>query len=123
MPESYIVTTDLSCERIADQVITFVEGGGTYWCRDFILESSDHTPVEKPWYSDPKLYDQTFLIRVRPHDDKKVYQLTPNEIRKGLKVLGEKYPSRVAEILEENGDAETADLFIQCCVFGEVVYG
>ncbi|MCW2077908.1 UNVERIFIED_ORG: hypothetical protein M2193_000083 [Bradyrhizobium japonicum] len=33
------------------------------------------------------------------------------------------HPHRVAEIIEETGDAETADVFLQACVLGDIVYG
>lgn len=32
-------------------------------------------------------------------------------------------PDRYDEITEESGDAETADVFLQMIVFGEIVYG
>jgi len=37
--------------------------------------------------------------------------------------MAEKYPRHFHNFLEENDDAETGDVFIQCCLFGEIVYG
>jgi hypothetical protein len=44
-------------------------------------------------------------------------------IRRGIKILAEKYPKNFAAILGGNDDAGDADAFLQCCAFGEVVYG
>lgn len=31
--------------------------------------------------------------------------------------------SSFAEILDDNADANTGDVFLQCCLFGDVIYG
>jgi hypothetical protein len=33
------------------------------------------------------------------------------------------YPRHFADLVNENDDADTGDAFVQCCVFGEVIYG
>jgi hypothetical protein len=73
MPESYSVTTDLSCsERSPTRSSPSSRAAAPTGVATSFSRARITQPVEKPWYSDPKLYDQTFLIRVRPHDDKKV---------------------------------------------------
>jgi len=37
--------------------------------------------------------------------------------------MAEKYPRHFANFAQEAEDAETGDVFIQCCVLGEIVYG
>lgn len=37
--------------------------------------------------------------------------------------MQEKYPQHWADIINESDDANTADVFLQCVVFGEVIYG
>lgn len=51
---------------------------------------------------------------------------TPNEVippqmHEGLRIMAEKYPRHFANLISDH-DADTADIFIQCCVFGEIVY-
>lgn len=43
-------------------------------------------------------------------------------IRRGLKVLAEKYPHQFADMIKDSGDMHTGDLFVQCCLFGEEKY-
>jgi hypothetical protein len=44
-------------------------------------------------------------------------------VRRGLQVMAEKYPRHFSDIVSGDDDATTADVFVQCCVLGEVVYG
>lgn len=34
-----------------------------------------------------------------------------------------KYPRHWADVLAENDDATTGDVFLQCCLFGECIFG
>ena len=112
----------LTNEQVANQMIGALEGGSNYWISGFFLESSTHTPVEKPWYADPLVYTGEFKIRVEPHEDEET-MFTHETLKKGLDWLAQKHPRRLVEILTENDDAETSDVFLQACVFGEIVYG
>lgn len=42
---------------------------------------------------------------------------------KGLVVMSQKYPKHFSNFIQECEDAETGDVFVQCCVFGELVFG
>ena len=53
----------------------------------------------------------------------KEYQLNLEAIRRGLKFMADDYPKHFADVVNENDDAETGDVFLQCCLFGEVIYG
>lgn len=56
-------------------------------------------------------------------DTDKVYRLDLSAIEKGLAVFATKYPRHFADWLSERDDAATGDVFLQCCLFGEAVYG
>jgi len=51
------------------------------------------------------------------------FLLDLESIKKGLMVMAEKYPYHFQNFMAENEDADTGDCFLQCCVFGELVYG
>jgi hypothetical protein len=44
-------------------------------------------------------------------------------IVRGLEVMARIAPRHFADFLSENGDAETGDVFLQCCLLGEIKYG
>ena len=51
------------------------------------------------------------------------HHLTLADIEKGLETMRDKYPRHWADLVEENDDLITGDVFLQCAVFGELVYG
>lgn len=44
-------------------------------------------------------------------------------IRQGLQIMANKYRDHWEDFVYHNDDATTADVFGQCCVYGEVIYG
>ena len=44
-------------------------------------------------------------------------------LARGVQVMAEKYPRHFSNWVSENDDATTGDVFLQCCLFGEAVYG
>jgi len=38
-------------------------------------------------------------------------------------VLEEKFPKHFSDAVEEDFDATTADCWLQCCLFGDVIFG
>lgn len=45
------------------------------------------------------------------------------KLEKGMQVMAEKYPTSFYDIMEENDDATTASLFMDCVIHGKEVYG
>lgn len=119
-PQTYTVTftTTLPTEILADLMVTAFEGGISYWCA--WAELVRGTTIERPWYSDPKLYEQDFEIKLHDAEEPDTWTLTPDAIKRGLSLLD---TETLLRITEENYDADDADTFIQKCLFGEVVYG
>lgn len=82
-----------------------------------------------PWDS-RKLYFAPFLaggsvtLFVDPQDAPRGRVVLDYEsIKRGLAALLDQYPQVFAAVLTEDDDAETADVFVQCCAFGKVIYG
>jgi hypothetical protein len=62
-------------------------------------------------------------VRLRDALEDRVHILNHAAVIRGLEVLAQKYPERMAEIINDEDDAETADVFLQVCLFGEILYG
>jgi hypothetical protein len=60
------------------------------------------------------------IVSTEPASD--VFRLDLNSIGRGLDDLATKYPRHFADLVNENSDAVTADVLLQCCLFGELVY-
>lgn len=123
-------------QRIADVLCSAFEGGSNYWYLivDYTAKTDD---IYKTIVEDPKheqwimVGDEGYpryaalplvggVVKIRSDDDPKIYTLDEAAIKRGLSVLAIKH---LNDILEGNDDADTADIFLQCCLFGEVQYG
>lgn len=56
-------------------------------------------------------------------DDESIGFLTKESMIKGSYLMLQESPEHFANIISENDDAETADVFLQYAVLGEIVYG
>lgn len=45
------------------------------------------------------------------------------DIRDGARALYEDYPKHYVDAVRDEDDAITGDIFLQCCLFGEVIFG
>lgn len=53
----------------------------------------------------------------------KKYIIDMVSIRHGLEIMSLKYPHHFEDVINDDADAMTGDVFLQCCAFGEIVYG
>lgn len=51
------------------------------------------------------------------------HRITIADVEKGLKLMQEQYPHHYADLVEEEDDAITGDVWLQLAVFGELIYG
>jgi hypothetical protein len=118
-------------QDIVDQLITAFEGGSSYWAVE-----ADHIPKdiefkEKPWYADPTFWDRpdariviTDGEDIDEDEKPKTHNIGLKDIKQGLELMSKNYfDTHWTAIVTENGDAITADVFLQLAVFGEVRYG
>jgi hypothetical protein len=124
----FIVTikrdVEITDQSLFDLLVTAREGGSNYWMEGikYTKPQKKFTPVEDEVYPfvDYPLNGGTVKIT---HNDIEQHTLTREGIERGLVVMAEKYPRHMNDFIIENYDADTADVFLQCCVFGELVYG
>ncbi len=109
------VTIDVDMKEIENVMYSMAEGS-SYWCKfagDLGYESTVKGILEKK-----------LELKLEDFEDLEAkYTLTLAKIKKGLKVMAEKYPKHFASILQEDTDADTADVLLQCSLLGEIVYG
>lgn len=136
------IITTLPPQRIADLFITAIESGDPVtnakcggWCDGIYLESPgdvapDDPAKDGPWYANPRTYENPDLrLKVVEVSDESSGATTDHfigqkEIADGLNKLAasKDYAHHCGDIITENDDATTADIFLQFVVFGEEVY-
>jgi hypothetical protein len=122
-------------------MVTAIEGNhmARSWCNGIYLKGSwselyeDRTAlVARPWYANPTIYADDFLIEIEEIIDEskpltavnlKKHRCTPADFAKALALMAQHSPQHFADFLQENEDIYTADVFLQYVALGEVVYG
>lgn len=84
----------------------------------------DKTRPEKGghWLHEYPLSPGGKLIVWEQEEDKR-HEFGLEQIRKGLDIMARDFPKHFGDIISENDDAITADVLVQCGIFGEVKYG
>lgn len=130
------VTVQIAINTIRGLLCSAFEGGSNYWyvIHDYAfpdgLTEADFAQGGK--MQDPKGYWHPaqliptvegggVIISPDDEEDRKV-TLNLEAIRRGAQVMAQKFPQHWADAVDESGDAITGDVFLQCCLFGEIVY-
>jgi hypothetical protein len=129
-------------ERVRDLLVGAFEGGSNYW---YMIESYDYGGGYGPadfvpggrafiegWagllaYMLPFVEGCSLLISSPATDDdseRKMDKLDRAALQKGLALMAKNYGfTHYADFVNENDDANTADVFLQLSLFGEVIFG
>lgn len=114
-------------KMIVNAIIGAFEGGSTYWLRtaDYVYQPND--VKGNPLYAETDFWAKGGKMKLTyddpEGDDLATKEISIDEIRKGLRSMATKDPRHFGDLLSENDDAATHDVFIQHVLFGEVIYG
>lgn len=112
------VVKKISNRDIFDMLITAFEGGINYWCGKIDAGKLGHVSASKAF-----AMGQLDSIMLLDNEEEKWVRLSQENVRKGLRIMAKKYTRHFNDMINDNADAITADVFIQCAVFGETIYG
>ena len=112
-----------------DLLCSAFEGGSNYW---YFIEKVEYprgkkrADFEYPHLEVPFLEGGRIIIRAEDHSNKNHpkghWTLDQAAIARGWKLMIEEHPRHYADAMED-GDATTGDVFLQLCLFGEVIFG
>lgn len=131
----------VSEEQIEDLLCSAFEGGSGYWARvkkgkepkkkceytfqcplrggSFIVVDLEDSMTDKEY--------QNGGVEKAKVSDHGVYEVGIKEIKCGLQKMSElaigEGGHHFLNVLRGETDAETGDVFLQCCIFGKIVYG
>ncbi len=123
------VKQEITLDQIANLLVGAFEGGSNYWY--------EITGYRKPtslftWDNPAHVYKHVqyplsengaVLIGDQTDEDCPGYRLDLAAINEGLQVFATKYPKHYQDFVAEKYDAYTSDVFLQCCIFGDCIYG
>lgn len=109
--------------QMSSLLTSALEGGSNYW---YMFEARSH----RFEFAGEELCDEEGWIEIsnegiaeRASDEFKIVKINQSVAKHALRIMAEKYPKHFGDLIAENEDAGTGDVFLQCCVFGEVIYG
>lgn len=127
---SITVVKEIDIKRVQDLLSCAIKGGGSNaWAiiddskepTEYITRSSDDEIY--PHLDYPTNPGGSLTFRDCEGEEEKKYVLDLAAIERGLLAMASKYPTDFADFDQENDDANTGDIFLQCCLFGEAIYG
>jgi len=114
-------------ERVHDLLCCALEGGVGYWCEILEYGNPDNIKCEFRHLELPMSENGYLLIHSHLEEDadpdNKPVKLNKEALARGLQVMHDKYKWHYDNFEKENEDAETGDVFVQCAVFGKLIYG
>jgi len=130
---SVTATVEIPLKRVSDLLCCALEGGSDYWCqikkyvapKELVFRLDTKHVYHRLDY--PLNEGGALHIIVSGADLKAekpdTYTLNLPAISRGLQIMVEKFPQHFADFMSTEEDAETGDVFLQCCLFGDVVFG
>lgn len=135
---SILVPLEIDYEKVANAFIGVIEGGYSPWLHSFHPAPDDMSQTLKRgiqlldgiWYATAAYWRDggAAVLRYDKADEDEgagggEITLSKAEITLGLGAMATKAPRHFADLMSENDDAITHDVFAQCCIFGDIIYG
>lgn len=132
------ITQEIDDNMIIGLLCSAFEGGSNYWYfiertelagdlkeEDFHEGGKMQLPDQYWHWAEliPLVPGCALIITDKESDGKEEYRLDRAALERGLQVMSDKYPHHFGDFMSENDDAITADVYLQCCLFGEAIYG
>lgn len=132
-------TIDIKAEQLVYLLVAAFEGGINYWARikrydyggkpksDFEKEGGeyffpiiDNSSNPMPAYAVLPLVGGGCAVVLedadKPYGESPEWNLNRGSVINGLKLMSHRFPKHFADFIAGNEDAQTGDVFIQCCV-------
>lgn len=126
------VPLTLNYQRVSDLLVTAFEGGSNYWfwIDGYVRPDDDEEQGlikalgVGPSYSYFPL-SRTGGVLISENEDfesGETWMLDEEAVRRGIDLLFQSYPKAAHDVISEDFDADTADLFLQLALFGEPIF-
>jgi hypothetical protein len=125
------VMTEVTADRMHDLLCNALEGGSGYWSRIVSYNPPEGKKVDDYQFPHLDIIFDGGSITVEdcisedegcdPEFEAKA--VTLDDLKKGMTIMAEKYDWHFKNFIQENDDAETGDVFYQCAVMGDIVFG
>lgn len=106
-------------EMMKDLMTGAIEGGSNYW---YCILKHNKEEVEAVYLCEVPFIDGGFLIIADSENTEEQVKIDKDKILEGWKLFKENYQSHYADVLSDNDDASTADVFFQLVCWGDIIF-
>jgi hypothetical protein len=108
-------------EKIEDLLCGAFEGGSTYWAYYKVSKKDKETVGAEYSFEVATRGGSIDIYDVE--NGELLGVLNEDSIKKGLQLMADKYSNHFKNIINNNDDAETADVLMQLSVIGKITFG
>lgn len=117
------VAVEIDDQILEDLFITAFEGGSNYWAEVKQKTPRGEGSSSERWWRNIMKKGGTMTIYDAEEEGEILGRFDLPKVLVGTAKMAENAPEQFANVLSENYDAETADVWFQFVVLGEIVYG
>ncbi len=129
------IKINVSNSDLANLITSALEGGSNYWAE--VVHKVQPTKMTHWCFTDGKdkkakaEYLEEYVmneggsltIRDTESEEHSEHVLTLAKAERGLQLMADKFGSNFADVLRQDTDANTGDVWLQLALFGDVIYG
>ena len=120
------VETTISKQQVQDLLCNALEGGSNYWywIDHTVYPEGENSADYEFWHLDVPFEEGGHLVfkDIEDQEGPTLGTLNLESIKRGLQVMADKFSKHFHDFITENDDAITGDVFLQCGLFGDVIY-
>jgi hypothetical protein len=134
------IEVDVPARRIADMMVSAIEGNDMVasWCDAINLDETIFQGIKgfregtSLWYDTELLFSESYRHNLKftvtevvdeATGETKDHIVTGDDVAKGLVVMARSFSRHFGDLMNEEDDNTTSDVFLQCVVFKDVIYG
>lgn len=118
-------TVEIKDDILAGLLVSAIESGGIrYWCESVEFVGVEGTQVDDEFWKDFPCYLAPFQAgALLVNCDGKQHRCDRAAFENALRLMPTVASRAWSDVVNEDYDATTADIFVQLACFGEVIYG
>jgi len=116
---------EISDELIENVLVCAFDSGSTYWANNISCEDNEDMKKVGGWKHEylTKTKKKDAVMYIHDAETGEKYPMTKKSIIDALQKLDTEYPEILDRILNEQYDADDADIALQMACFGKIVFG
>jgi hypothetical protein len=130
-----VTEVEVPINRVRDLLVCAFEGGSNYWAgvsyrkireglkpEDFLAGGSQQPTGGYYHWCQLMPTVEGCSVMVTDQEENEQWELDLRHLVNGLHLLAARYPHHWTDFIQENEDANTGDIYLQVCLFGEERY-